>query len=99
MFDEALELLASGDSLVAIEFLSRQDDPLAAAGVYNKLLKHLHYEEKDIQAVTNMGRAGIQHSLSAAEARFMAVKRKLSAEKDGRFFVEQLEAARRVFSS
>jgi hypothetical protein len=68
MFDEALELLASDDSFVAIEFLSRQDDPLAAAGVYNKLLKHLYYEKKDIQAIINMGRAGIQHSLSAAAA-------------------------------
>lgn len=68
MFDESLELLSGGDSFVAIEFLSRQADPLTAASVYNKLLKHLYYKEKDIQAVINMGRAGIQHSLSAAAA-------------------------------
>jgi hypothetical protein len=68
MFDEALELLAGGDSFVAIEYLSRQADPLAAADIYNKLLKHLYYEEKNIQSVINMGRAGIQHSLSAAAA-------------------------------
>ena len=60
MFDEALGLLAGGDSFVAIELLSRQPDPLAAAGVYNKLLKHLYYEEKDIKAVINIGRAGIR---------------------------------------
>jgi hypothetical protein len=66
MIDAVLDFLARGDSFVAIEFLSQQDDPLAAAEVYNKVLKQLYHEEKDIQAVINMGRAGIQHSLSAA---------------------------------
>ncbi|UCG24737.1 MAG: hypothetical protein JSW55_01700 [Chloroflexota bacterium] len=68
MIDAVLDYLASGDSFVAIEFLSQQDDTLAAAEVYNKALKQLYYEEKDIQAVVNMGRAGIQHSLSSAAA-------------------------------
>ena len=68
MIDAVLEFLDRGDSFVAIEFLSQQDDPLAAAEAYNKVLKQLYYEEKDIQAVINMGRAGIQHSLTAAAA-------------------------------
>jgi len=34
---------------------------------------------------------------AAAEARFVDVKRRLANEKDGRFFIEQLDTARRVF--
>ena len=75
MLDAVLEFLTKGDSFVAIEFLSQQDDPLVAADVYNKALKQLYSEEKDIQTVIYMGRAGIQHSLSSATAVGMDVGR------------------------
>ena len=61
-----MEYLSTGDSFVAIEYLCQQTDALAAVETYNKLLKQLYYEQRDIAAVISMGRAGIQHGLTSA---------------------------------
>lgn len=61
-----MEYLSSGDSFLAIEYLGRQTDALAVVKTYDKLLKQLYYEKRDITAVIRMGRAGIQHGLTSA---------------------------------
>ena len=68
MLDKAMEYLSSGDSFLAIEYLGRQTDALAVVKTYDKLLKQLYYEKRDITAVIQMGRAGIQHGLTSAAA-------------------------------
>lgn len=66
MFDEALRRLTETDSFAAIEFLSAQDDTLAAVKVCDDLVRHLYNEAKNVPAMLMIGRAGIQLGLDRA---------------------------------
>ena len=68
MRDRAFDLLRGQDSYAAIEFLSRQPEPLEAAKAYAGLVNTLYWKEKDLYRVIVMAQAGIQHSLIAAAA-------------------------------
>lgn len=68
MFDEVLGYLNEADSYLAIEFLERQENPREVLQVYNQLIKHFYYEEKDIQSVIVLGRAGAQFGLATSRA-------------------------------
>jgi hypothetical protein len=66
MFDEALRRLTEIDSFAAIEFLSAQDDTLAAVKVCDDLVRHLYNEAKNVPAMLMIGCAGIQLGLDRA---------------------------------
>ncbi len=61
-----LSTMKDVDSFAAIDHLERQTDPLKIISLYNQLLKYYYYEERDIQAVIMMARAGAQYGLAAA---------------------------------
>ena len=65
--ETALELLATDSSFAAIEHLNSQENPTAAPEEYNELLRHLHWQEKDLFGILAIGRAGIQFGLEAAK--------------------------------
>jgi hypothetical protein len=68
MLDQVIDYLNKVDSFAAIEYLNRQDDPLAVIETYAKLVVQLYWEEKKLPAVVAMARAGVQYGLSAAAA-------------------------------
>ena len=68
MLEEAITLFKETDSYATIDFLGRQDDAQEVIRIYNQLVKRFYYEEKDIQAVIVLARAGAQYGLAASQA-------------------------------
>lgn len=51
MLNEVLAYLNGEDSYTAIEYLGQQDNSQEVLQVYNQLIKHFYYEEKNIQGL------------------------------------------------
>jgi hypothetical protein len=67
MVDQALLILSEADTFAAIEYLNQQPDALQVGTVYSELVKHLHWQERDLPLVVAMSRAGIQYCLDQGE--------------------------------
>ncbi len=68
MLSETLRLMKEVDWFAAAAYLNHQPDQLASLELYNKLIKHLYYENKNMPAVVAMARSAIQFGLAAGEA-------------------------------
>jgi hypothetical protein len=64
--DDVIQLLGSDDSFSLIERMSAFSDPLKAAELYAQAVMDAYWKKKDLHASVILGRAGIQHALSAA---------------------------------
>jgi hypothetical protein len=67
MLAETLRLMKEVDWFAAADYLNRQPDQLTSMKLYNKVIKHLYYEEKNMPAVVAMARSAIQFGLDAGE--------------------------------
>ena len=56
MKDDVMKILAEEGSFAAVEFLSQQDDSLAATQTCASLLRHFYWEEKDLPLAVVFGR-------------------------------------------
>ena len=68
MVEQALQCLQEADSFTAIEFLNQQRRPAAVAQAYVDLVNVLYWEERDMDHVVAMSRAGIQYASDQALA-------------------------------
>lgn len=64
MFDLALTYLLQQDSLTAIVYLNQQEPPLEVVKVYQQLIRHLYWQEKNLPALMVLAQAGLQHALT-----------------------------------
>jgi hypothetical protein len=69
MINTAVDYIRNVDTFAAIDYVRKQADPFSIVAVFNDLVGHLYWEDKDLVGVVAIGRAGIQYGLaSSAEA-------------------------------
>jgi hypothetical protein len=68
MIDDVLQRYHDHDSFAAIEFLNRQDDPLAVLETYHDLVLHVYNELKNVPLMVVLACAGMAYGLLRAAA-------------------------------
>jgi len=63
MVEQAIACLREADTFATIEFLNQQYPATAVVAAYNDLLKRLYWDEKRLDQVVALGRAGLQFGL------------------------------------
>lgn len=76
MVAEALQCLKEADTFAAIEFLNQQPGETAVAAAYLELQSALYWQERALDQLPAMSRAGIQYCLDRAES--AAARRKMA---------------------
>lgn len=69
MIEEALTLWREADSFAAIEFLNQQEPETAVLAAYDGLLALLYWQERALEPLVVVGRAGLQFGLDAGHRR------------------------------
>lgn len=65
-WQQAQALLDKGDSYQLVEFLTKDDDPIAATQKFSDLVGILYMQQKNVPQMVMCGRAGIQFALDRA---------------------------------
>ena len=66
LLQDLIARVGNEDSYAAVELLCREGDGLGAAKTFSEAANHFYWKEKDLVSSVAMGRAGVQHALSAA---------------------------------
>lgn len=75
--EELIARFRTGDSFSAVELLCREPDAVAAAKTFSEAANHFYWKDKDLVSSVMLGRAGVQHALTAATRRDLADPRAL----------------------
>lgn len=67
VLQEVKSLLSESDSFEAVAFINGLGDPLDVAKRYANLANDLYSEEKSVEAMITIGRAGLQYCLTKAQ--------------------------------
>ncbi|MDX1417584.1 MAG: hypothetical protein R3293_25500 [Candidatus Promineifilaceae bacterium] len=66
MFDEVLEIWSTNGVNAAVLFLNSQENAVATAETYHKLMKDLYWQQKNVSDMVVVAQAGIEYGLSQA---------------------------------
>lgn len=68
LVEELIGFVARGDSLLVMELLARTNDPLSVVDLYAQAVVDAYWKKKDLATCVILGRAGMQHAITAAAA-------------------------------
>lgn len=78
MFEQAIELIKYADTFAAVKLIENENSPKVIADTYDKLMRHLYNEEKNVAAMVAVGFSGVYYCLHQEDFEIQCIGKTIS---------------------